>query len=101
MEKKKPMFGKISVEELGEAQNTILEVIRFIMDNKDSQDKDKKSAALAALALIAFDRIVTDPIINSLSKEMADDIESERRDKRSDRFVPKSISIPIPTGEKS
>lgn len=101
MEKKELMFGEISVGALADAQNTILEVIHFILDNKDSQDKDKKSAARTALALICLDQIMTFDLIKQLSKEMSDDIESELKDKRCPKFTPRSISIPIPTGEKS
>ena len=101
MEKKELMFGEISAKELAEAQKTVLEVIRFIVDNKDSYDKDKKSAAHAAMAMSCLDQIMTSGIISSLSKEIADDIESELKDKRSTNSALKSISIPIPTGEKS
>lgn len=101
MEKKELMFGEISAEELAEAQKTVLNVVRFIMDNKDSYDKDKKSAARAAMAMICLDQIMTSSIISSLAKEISDDIESEQQDNRSPRTAPKSISIPIPTGEKS
>lgn len=101
MEKKKLMFGEISAVELAEAQKTVLNVIRFIVDNKDSCDKDKKDAARAAMGLICLDKLMTDNIISSLSKEMADDIESDLKDKRSTNSALKSISIPIPTGEKS
>ncbi len=101
MEKKEIMFGEISAVELAKAQQTVLNVIRFIVDNKDSYDEDKKSAARTAMALICLDQIMTSGIISSLAKEISDCIESEQQDNRSPKTAPKSISIPIPTGEKS
>lgn len=93
------MFGSVSMTELIDAQATIVNVIDFISKNKDSKDKDVLSAVRGALALICMQEILTQGVVSDLAKEVGASIENEARVKT--RVTTQSISIPIPTGEKS
>lgn len=98
------MFGEVSAEQLVAAQGTIADVLRFIVDNKDSDDKDKKSAARAAMALICLDSMMTHSIITSLAKDISKSIEREKgleEEKEEPRQTKINIPIVIQTGNKS
>lgn len=94
------MFGSVSMTELIDAQATIVNVIDFISNNKNSKDKDVLSAVRSALALICMQEILTQGVVSSLAKEVGDGIKSEAEVVNA-RAKTHSISIPIPTGEKS
>lgn len=101
MESKDLMFGQTSPDDLLKAQSVISDVLQFIVKNKDSDDKEKKDAARAAMAMVCLDNLMKSQIINALAKDISENIESEHRGGANHDSKPRSISIPIPTGEKS
>lgn len=95
------MFGQTSPDDLMKAQGVISDVLQFIVKNKDSDDKEKKDAARAAMAIVFIDNLMKSHIITALAKDIAENIASEHRGGANPDSQPRSISIPIPTGEKS
>lgn len=101
MESEKKWFGDVSLVELLEAQDRISRVIDFIKKNKDSEDKDTLSNARFGLALICMQELLIHGTVTDLARTMGDGIERELGCDQPQGVFPKSISIPIPTGEKS
>ena len=92
------MLNGHSFNELIDAQKTIHDVIEFIAENKKSEDEEKKSAASNALMAVALDMILAharlDPIVKG-------EVEKEAKELIKKDNPVTSVSIPIPTGERS
>ena len=104
MEKNEFMFGNISSDKLIEAQGVIIDVMHFVEKNKDSDDPEARKAAKTAMCILAIDDMMRRPVMSMLAKSMVEQIEAEKSDRggaNCDSSAPRSISIPIPTGDKS
>lgn len=104
MEKNEFMFGNISSDKLIEAQGVIMDVMHFVEKNKDSDDPEARKAAKTAMCILAIDDMMRRPVMNMLAESMVEQINSEKENRGGatcDSSAPRSISIPIPTGDKS
>lgn len=94
-------FGEITLDQLLEAQRIISKVVKFVIENRDSDDGEKKKLAKMALASVVIDDMMKRPVISSLVREEAEKIEKKKNGKdATDSTQTFSFSI-RPTSDKS